>query len=235
MALGLGWLLWRRQWRSALWLGGPTLLLFLFGSTPLVNVLVNRSERPYLHPDATHLPPADAVVALGCGSAESPCSLLEFSMGKSGADRYLTAVELAREGKAPVLVLGGDEASTLHPAQSQMVLVQDWVQDWHLAPGAVTNLGICANTHDEALHYAQLAAANQWKRTLLVTSALHLKRAAATFRKQGLTVVPIGCDFHDNGKPYRWLLFPSQDRFVLWSLYLHEKIGWWIYWWRGWI
>jgi hypothetical protein len=68
-----------------------------------------------------------------------------------------------------------------------------------------------------------------------VFAAFHLKRAVAVFRKQGVTVVPVGCDFHDNGKPCTWNLFPSQDRFALWSLYLHEKIGWWVYRWRGWI
>jgi uncharacterized SAM-binding protein YcdF (DUF218 family) len=235
MVLILAGSLWRRRWRSAVSLGVPVVLISLLGSSPLVDLLVTHSERPYLRSDVAHLPPADAVVALGSGSAESLHSLLGFRMSNAGMERYLTAVELARDAKARVVVLGGDEVSTLHSGQSQMVPVQNWIQEWQLAPGVVTNLGICANSHDEALHYAQLAAANKWKRTLLVTSALHMKRAEAAFGKQGVMVVPIGCDFHENGKPFRWVLFPSQDRFVLWSLYLHEKIGWWVYRWRGWI
>ncbi len=235
MVLILAALLWRRRWCPAISLGVPVALIFVLGNSPLIDQLVRDSERPYFRPDMTHLPPADAVVALGSETAASLNNLLGFTVDKAGLERYLTAVELARHGKAQVVVLGGDEASTLHPGQSQMEAVQKWIKDWQMAPGPVTNLDICANTHDEALHYAQLAAANKWKSTLLVTSALHLKRAEAVFNKQGVKVVPIGCDFHGDGTACHWTLLPSQDRFVLWSLYLHKKIGWWVYRWRGWV
>jgi hypothetical protein len=41
------WLLYRRQWRSALWLGLPTVLLFVIGSTPLPEKLVASEERQW--------------------------------------------------------------------------------------------------------------------------------------------------------------------------------------------
>jgi hypothetical protein len=43
ITLGAVWLLWRRQWRSAAWLGARTLLLFMLGSTPLAEMLVGGS------------------------------------------------------------------------------------------------------------------------------------------------------------------------------------------------
>jgi uncharacterized SAM-binding protein YcdF (DUF218 family) len=228
-------MLYRRQWRAAWLPGGLAGLICLLGNSPLIDRLVSGCERPYAYADMTRLAPADAVVALGSGSLESPESLLGFSLGQAGTERCLTALQLSRLGKARVVVLGGGEALSVRVQQSQMVLVQSWVQAWRLAPGAVTNLGICANTHDEAVRYAQLAAANKWKRTLLVTSALHVKRAEAVFKKLGVPVTPIGCDFHDSGLAYKWTLFPIQDRFALWSLYLHEQIGTIVYRLRGWI
>jgi len=44
MVLGVLWLLCRRQWRSAFWLGMPTVLLFIIGSTPLAEKLVASEE-----------------------------------------------------------------------------------------------------------------------------------------------------------------------------------------------
>jgi len=230
-------LLWCRQWRNAIWLGLVVILFFLLGSTPVIDRLVITAERPYVVSDLTRLPKGDAVVSLGGGHAISRFDPLGFSIGEPG-DRYLTGVLLSRLGKAPALVLGGSVPTSGQPGILEMAPVETWIKTWSLTPGSVTNLGLCTDTHDEALHYAALAARYQWKRTLLVTSALHLRRAEAVFKKQGLDIVPVGCDFQVygvRGAACKFSLFPSQRRFVLWSLYLHEKIGWWVYHWRGWI
>ena len=50
----LGWLLWRRQWRSALWLAWPVLLIFVLGSTPLAESLVASAESPYKNACTAH-------------------------------------------------------------------------------------------------------------------------------------------------------------------------------------
>src|ERR1035441_6158911 len=42
------WLVFRRQWRSAFWLGLPTAVLFVIGSTPLTEMLVAREERQWV-------------------------------------------------------------------------------------------------------------------------------------------------------------------------------------------
>ena len=47
MVLGVLWLLIRRQWRSAIWLGFPTAVLFILGSTPLAEKLVASEERQW--------------------------------------------------------------------------------------------------------------------------------------------------------------------------------------------
>jgi len=231
-------LLWRRQWRKALGLGLPVGLLFLLGSLPIIDRLVGMAEQPYAVPDLSRLPTAEAVVALGSGAVQLPTNPLGFTLNGPGADRYLSAIQLTRLGKAPVLVLGGNDARPDRPGESQMILVQTWIRSWSLTPATVTNLGICADTHEEALHFAEMGARRNWRHILLVTSALHLRRAAAVFRKQGVAVVPVGCDFQVYGvgsNSPTASIFPSQRRLDLWALYLHEQIGWQVYRWRGWI
>jgi len=106
MALGVFRLIWRRQWRGAVWLGVPTILIFLIGSTPLVDAIVGRAESAYASTDIRHVAGADAVVALGGGYYLSEYDTFGFSL-RSGASRLLTAAELIRQGKAKALVLGG--------------------------------------------------------------------------------------------------------------------------------
>jgi len=271
MALGVLALMCRRQWRSALWLGLPTLLLFIVGSTPLVEVLVRGEESRFVKAGTSKgqasvingLPTADAVVALGGGMTDSRYDILGFA-ARDGASRILTAIELVRLGKARALVLGGHVPAENGSSDPDASRLQDWVVSWGCvlqagggrvdasgqgsgpdAPGTgprqttcdVTNLGACFNTHDEAIAFRYLRDRRGWTNVLLVTSALHMRRSEALFRKQGIQVVPVPADFESLGlgTDLRWSLLPSQHRLFVLYLYLHEKIGWWVYRWRGWI
>jgi uncharacterized SAM-binding protein YcdF (DUF218 family) len=242
MALGVCWLCWKRQWRSVFWLGLPTLLIFLVGSTPLSDTVVAQAERPYapagrLAAVSSQWPAADAVVALGGGFYPSDHDAFGIAMAGAGS-RVLTAVELARLGKAKALVVGGSVPVPGRPGALTTALVQDWLQTWRVAGVAVTNLGVCADTHDEAVAFKRLKEQHGWQRVILVTSALHMPRAEAVFRKQGVPVVPVACDFQAHGVPPVAGFgspFPRQDRFYRLALYLHEQIGWLVYRWRGWV
>src|ERR1035441_10581517 len=218
MVLGVLWLLCRHQWRSMIWLGFPTLMLFVIGSTPLAEDLVAAAEAPWvggserggrraeedisaigsrksemtLHPQPStlNLQPADAVVALGGGQRISHHDVLGFAM-EDGGSRLLTAIELVHSGKAKTLVLGGSWPLPGKPGVASMSVVEDWVVSWGVAGGVVTNLGICINTHDEAVAFRKLAQSQGWSNVMLVTSALHMRRSLALFRKQGVEVTPV--------------------------------------------
>jgi uncharacterized SAM-binding protein YcdF (DUF218 family) len=238
MVIGVGFHLWRRQWRSAAWLGIPVALLFVLGSTPLVHALVASAERPYASAlrSQTSAPrsPSSAILVLGGGFYPSEHDPYGFAL-VSGASRIATGLELAKQGRATNLVLGGsvplpgsDEATSSK--------VQNWVTSLGVQGITVTNLGICRNTFEEALAFKPLMQSNQWTSVLLVTSALHMPRSIALFRKQGLAVEPVACDFRAYGTPKPTFgIFPSLGNFELLGLYTHEKIGWLVYKLRGWI
>jgi uncharacterized SAM-binding protein YcdF (DUF218 family) len=181
--------------------------------------------------------PADVVVPLGGGYSVSEHDMFGFALD-AGGSRVLTALELVRRGKAKALVLGGSVPLTGKPGVVASSLVQEWVLASGLTTAAVTNLGLCANTHDEALRFKELSAQRGWRKVILVTSALHMPRSVAVFSAQGIAVVPVACDFQAYGVASMqgdFSPFPRQFRFHHLALYLHEKIGWLVYRWRGWV
>lgn len=73
---------------------------------------------------------------------------------------------------------------------------------------------------------------------ILVTSAYHMKRSEAVFRKAGLEVDPAPTDFIglaslEAKRPFNPV--PRAGGFEKTEVFLHEIIGWWVYRWRGWI
>ncbi len=239
MFAGLCWLLARRDWRSAIWLGIPTLLLFLFGSTPVVEIIVGAAEGRCARASLTEVPKGDAVLMLGGGYYVSDSDPYRFALCDGGT-RVLTALELLRTERASALVLGGSLPVPGRPDVSAQSLLESWLLAWGLARTAkvITNLGICMNTHDEAVQFRKLQKAYGWRKVLLVTSALHIPRSVALFKQQGIEVEPVACDFKVYGVPGARLSFspfPRQGRFQLLGLWLHEKIGWWVYRAKGWV
>lgn len=241
MVLALIWFLWRRCWRSALWMGIPTVLLFLLGSTPLAERLVDSEERQWEGSFQSgnilfEKQKPDVVVSLGGGLRLSNNDSLGFAVSDGGS-RLLTAIELYRSGKVKTLVLGGSWPMPDNSNRASMEIVQDWLMGSKWVAGNVTNLGICINTHDEAISFKNLSRGQGWSNIVLVTSALHMKRSVAVFKKQGIEVIPLAADFHVAGIPKipNFSPFPIQGRLDLLSLYLHEKIGWSVYRLRGWL
>jgi uncharacterized SAM-binding protein YcdF (DUF218 family) len=238
MLIGVGFHLWRRQWRSAAWLGISTALLSMLGTPPLVHALVANAERPYasaLRSQASApRSPSSAILVLGGWCYPSDHDLYGFALC-SAASRILAGLELAKQGRATNLVLGG---SAPLPGSDEVTSakVQNWVISLGVRDIAVTNLGICRNTFEEVLAFKPLMQSNQWTSVLLVTSALHMPRSIALFRKQGLAVESVACDFRAYGTPKPTFgIFPSWGNFELLALYTHEKIGWLVYKLRGWI
>ena len=228
-------------WRRNGWLFGVSLGLLMFlhivAGTNLSRLLIGRLEAPY---DPRRRPPlesADAVVMLGGTLDYGPRERLGVNVGEP-ADRILTAVELVREGKAPVLVLSSAPYLLNDQFRGDSELIAHWLRRWNLPPGELVRLPLCRNTHDEALETAALMQQRGWKRIILVTSAYHLRRAEAAFRHAGVTnLIPFGCDFQGvdptQGR-WEWQGIPRVNPLMILNYWTHEQVGWWYYGIRGW-
>jgi len=215
----------------------PAVLLFVLGSLPWPEALVAAREAPHAEHSAVTAARVDAVVMLGGILEPSSHDPFGFALG-AGSQRLIVAFEVAREAEATALVLGGSGPLPGKPGVPAASLLCGWVRQQNLYRGEILHLGICQNTHDEAIRLNQLKAERGWKRIAIVTSAAHMQRAEATFRKLNGPVATVACDFRVYGVPQRsWASFPfpQTGRMMLLHDYLHEMVGYWVYRWRGWI
>lgn len=237
LVLASGLCLRRRNWLEASILIGLAILIEVTLGTTLSRRLLADLETPYL-PGRQQLPvKADAIVMLGGAHEYNPREL--FQMGFiEASDRIVTAVELLRQDRAGALVLCSAKAVVNDREVPDSEFIERLMERWNLRRGRIIRLPIGRNTVDEAHEVAALASKHGWKRILLVSSAFHLRRAEATFRKAGVgEIIPVGCDFRGvfPGDPgYDHITLPRTESATALKLWLHEQVGWWYYDIRGW-
>jgi uncharacterized SAM-binding protein YcdF (DUF218 family) len=230
----------RRAWKPVLLLAGLAMLLSLVETLRVPERLLASKERRYwLAPDPAAQPQAfagaQAVVMCGGVLNVSPRDFTGANY-TDAVDRFLKAVELAKLFRQPLVLGGGLSGGAGTPLES--VFERKWLAEWGQTNLQVLELGLCENTHDEALSAAKIARDHGWKKIVLVTSAYHLDRALAVFRHTGLQVIPVGCDFHAVPALTRKAglkILPTTDSAENLRLYLTESVGLIYYRLRGWI
>ncbi|NID14862.1 YdcF family protein [Luteibacter yeojuensis] len=205
----------RRRPMAAAWSGAVALAWLWVASTPAV-ALALRDTLAAPAPD--HPARADAIVVLGGETLPR----IDWSQPTTRAGKGLA---LWRDGYAPLLLVSGrDQARTLAEGYAAAgVPMQDLRVD-----------GSSRNTHENARNSATLLAASGASDILLVTSAIHMRRAAASFRKEGVNVSPVpASDAHAVLLlAPRWL--PRRDALTLTARCLRERLALWVYHLRGW-
>ena len=166
--------LWSTRVRPVLGLSaaGLGLLWLVVAFTPLVPWLAQGLVRR----DA--LRPAEAVVVLA-SNIQRDGELTEASMS-----RLLHALELVSQGHARRLVL----TEMRPPSRSYAEPARELMQALRIDAELLT-VGPVSNTRDEAALVKRLCAERGYTSLILVTSPTHSRRAAATFERQGLTVL----------------------------------------------
>ena len=192
------------------------------------------STYPAVEPDKASN--ADAIVVLGDFVHKPTPRRLRFEVSDN-TDRLRTGGLLYRAGKAPfILLTGGPPASSEHPTLDQAVPATVLLREMGIPASAILSETASDNTHENAAFSAPLLRARHANRILLVTSAFHMRRAVAIFRKEGFDVQAVPADFHtgwsDNSYPDYFL--PAARTMYQNELALHEYLGLWVYRFRGW-
>ncbi|AGY59239.1 YdcF family protein [Gloeobacter kilaueensis] len=231
-------LLGRRWPKTAIGLCGAVFLLLGIFASPLVSTaLLGSLESQYPGGPIAKLPTAQAIVVLG-GSVRMPTRLHDGVELAEASDRVLHAARLFRAGKAPVILMSGgnvpfySEPGQLPEAQYMRRLIGEFGVP---AKAVLVETG-SQNTFENAQQSSALLLPQAVRRILLVTSAYHMPRSVAIFRRAGFEVIPAATDFRSDAIVSDWLLtwLPTAEAMDNSTLALKEWVGLLVYRLRGW-
>jgi uncharacterized SAM-binding protein YcdF (DUF218 family) len=226
------WLAFRAKARAAGFASLAAAALLYTAASPIVsNRLLLSLERKVPPPES--YAPAAAIVLLGGGMAPI-LPEHRFPETNASGDRVLHAARLWKAGLAPVVVATGGYITMLTdaPGTEADLYARLLIDLFGLPDSAVVRMGQSRTTYEDAVLTEKLFAERGLKKDiLLVTTASHMPRAAALFRKQGFAVHIAPADFRGDSDPafklYR--LLPSASSLGETTTALHEIIGTWAY------
>jgi uncharacterized SAM-binding protein YcdF (DUF218 family) len=197
LALVLLFSLWRRRQerrQRLAWLTACYLIL-TFACLPAVNTLALWSlERRY--PPLSHRPDdVQAIVVLSGAIYPPEAEGGQPLLATDTLYRCLLAVQLYRQGRpCPVVVTGGTMPSAV-PLPPMSRVMRDFLVSQGVSAKDILEESNSQSTYENAVGTAPILRAAGLHRVLLITNAPHLERAVRCFRKQGVDVVPCGCQY----------------------------------------
>lgn len=231
---------WKHPKVAAISVGLALGVLFFSANSWVADGLMYSLERQY--PSLTASPPADAIIVLGgcTRSAHFPRPWVEIA---EEGDRVLYAAKLYREGKAPKVILAGGRIYWKGGGQSEASDMAELIQTMGVPESALILETRSLNTYENATNVLQIVQQRNLNGSLLlVTSARHMPRSIAIFKKLGMSVIAAPTDFWttDANENAGFLgvilrLLPDSEALDYTSMALKEWIGFSIYWLRGWV
>jgi uncharacterized SAM-binding protein YcdF (DUF218 family) len=216
---------------------GAAVAVLWLCSTPLVaDWAIAGLERQYPARPIAEMPQADVAIVLG-GAVAQPIPPRAETELTEAADRVRHAARLYRAGKVRrILVTAGN--SPWGPAVTpEAELIRDLLIEWGVPPEAIEIATESRNTYENAVEIVRLRKARSFDSALLVTSATHMPRAMATFRRAGIPAVAattdVGAVESRARDPLAWL--PQADALAMTTLAVKEWIGLLVYRARGYL
>ena len=212
------------------------LLVLWVPSTPVFSDWLQGTLESRYPPDSVEVAPtADAIVVLG-GAVGAPQPPRAYPDLNDASDRVWHAARLYRAGKAPLIIAAGGTLPWKDQQFREAPVMQRLLKSWGVPPDSVLLESSSANTYENAKFTSVLAAERGIDRVLLVTSALHMRRALATFRQAGVNAVPAATDYGVvEGTTTVLSLLPSASALAGSTAAIREYVGYVVYDWRGWI
>ena len=138
---------------------------------------------------------AEAIVVLAGGVNLSDETGAGAEPDSSTMHRCRYAAELYRRGPAcPVLVSGG-KVDQEWPGPAFAEVMRAFLQQLNVQNSDIIVEGVSRSTYENAIESRRLLEQHHIRKIVLVTDAVHMNRALACFRKQGLEVIPAPCHF----------------------------------------
>jgi uncharacterized SAM-binding protein YcdF (DUF218 family) len=210
-------------------------VFFVFTNSFIADEFVRLTETPMI--SESQLSKYDAGIVLGGGmvTIDRDMDRLIF---QQNTDRVMQAVLLYKKGIIRKILLSSGSGSIVFKDMLEASLLKKYLVETGIPLNDILVDTLSRNTYENAVNTARIIHDSlAGGKFLLITSALHMSRAKACFKKQGIEV-----DIFPTSKmtgSRRWdiafLLVPEVSNLVVWEKLLHEWLGYITYKFAGYI
>lgn len=175
------------------------------------------------------------VVLLGSGSyrREDWAGVRRSVLDPPGLERTLEAARAYHLVLADFVISSGGLIEPDEPNDPSGEIMKDTLVQLGVPTDRVLVERKSTNTRDEAVMIAAMLPSLDVKNVILVTSAMHMRRAEGMFKAAGVEVIPAVARQREFSGPSVSLL-PSETGLRTSALAVHELVGVTYYWLRGW-
>ncbi len=231
----LAWLVKRPKLKRLLRIAG-VILLFFFSNEFIVNEVINAWEIKATPFSKIEQPYAYGILLTGTTQTEvGPEDRVYVS---SGADRINHSLYLYKLGHIKKLVISGGSGRIVDVGIREAEDLAELLVLMGMAREDIIIEKESRNTHESAVNVAKLLQPlARPSDCLLITSASHMRRSLACFRKAGWTCDPFPTDFHGHYRRYSFdvLFIPKLEAIRWWEILFKEWTGYISYWLVGYI
>lgn len=149
---------------------------------------------------------------------------------RRGADRIWQALNLYHAGKVKKILISGDHGYVTDRGLHESEQLAKNLTEWGIPKEDLIIEISSKNTYENAKESVAILNENHpnLKKVVLITSATHMKRALACFRKQNLNATPYSTDqFTGKKRSYHWdeFFIPNASNFNNWFTLIKEWVG----------
>lgn len=235
---GIATLLWLLCYRrlARLCFGAALAILWICSTPVVANWAAASLERQYPVRAMADTPAADVAIVLGgaLGQPLPPRVALDLI---DASDRVLHAAKLYRAGKVKRILVSAGNIPWMSAITPEAELIRDLLIEWGVAADAIELGTESRNTFENAMEVGRMLKSRGFTSALLVTSATHMPRAMATFKRAGVPVVASTTDVRvvdaSHSDPLRWL--PDAGALVMTTIAMREWMGYLAYRVRGYL
>ena len=206
------------------------IILFISSNSFIVDELFRAYEPVTEDHDLMQTHYDGAIVLGGIGSVDMRLNKINFT---GSGDRLFQALRLYKLGRVDKIIFTGGSGSVEFPEKKEGLYIHKYLMEIQVPDSAVIIESESKNTYENAIFTKKIIdTLHLHSKFLLVTSAFHMPRAMAVFKKAGYAnLTPYITNKVSGIRRYSFdhLFIPSVDAMSNLQLLIHEWVGFIIY------
>ena len=168
------------------------------------------------------------IVLGGYSSYNNDIQHIDF---KNNGDRLISAIELYKLGKIEKIIVSGGNGELINNGMKESEWSKSFMKNMGIKSKDILLENSSRNTMENAKNTAVLMGIDINQKSLLITSAVHMKRAKFCFNKNNFNIdcYPTDITNSDITLTVDYLFIPNIDALVKWEDLIHEWIGYIVY------